>query len=48
MDMDSQGQTMGINLNKMYRYMVENFVEKTEPQLSTTDLTKLFLETDIS
>ena len=41
MDMDAQGQTMGINLNKMYRYMVENFVEKTEPQLSTTDLIRL-------
>ena len=41
MDMDAQGQTMGINLNKMYRYMVENFVEKTEPQLSATDLIRL-------
>ena len=41
MDMDAQGQTMGINLNKMYRYMVENFVEKTDPQLSSTDLIRL-------
>lgn len=41
MDMDSQGQTMGINLNKMYRYMVENFVEKTEPHLSATELIRL-------
>ena len=41
MDMDAQGASMGINLNKMYRYMVENFVEKTEPQLSTTDLIRL-------
>jgi flagellin-specific chaperone FliS len=41
MDMDSQGQTMGINLNKMYRYMVDNFVEKTEPQLSATELIRL-------
>ena len=41
MDMDSQGQTLGINLNKMYRYMVDNFVEKTEPQLSATDLIRL-------
>jgi len=41
MDMNAQGQTMGINLNKMYRFMVENFVEKTEPQLSTTELVRL-------
>ena len=41
MDMDAQGASMGINLNKMYRYMVENFVEKTEPQLSATDLIRL-------
>ena len=41
MDVDAQGQTMGINLNKMYRFMVENFVEKTEPQLNTTDLIRL-------
>lgn len=41
MDMNAEGQTMGINLNKMYRYMVENFVEKTEPHLTVTDLIRL-------
>ena len=25
----------------MYRYMVENFVEKTEPQLSTIDILRI-------
>ena len=41
MDMNAQGQTVGINLNKMYRYMVENFVEKTEPSLTTIELIRL-------
>ena len=41
MNIDSSSQSMDIDLNKMYRFMVKNFVDKTEPSLSSTDLLRL-------
>tara|TARA_R110001592_G_scaffold50615_1_gene156359 strand:- start:223 stop:591 length:369 start_codon:yes stop_codon:yes gene_type:complete len=41
MDLNSQTQSMNLDLNKMYKYMVENFVEKTEPVLNSLELLKL-------
>lgn len=41
MKIDAKTQSLDIDLNSMYRYMVENFVEKTEPSLSTVDLIRL-------
>ena len=41
LNIDSKTQNFDLDLNKMYRYMVENFVEKTEPQLSTIDMLRL-------
>lgn len=41
MKIDSSTQKMDIDLNKMYKFMVENFVEKTEPSLSSLDLLRL-------
>ena len=41
MNLDSQTQALDLDLNKMYRFMVENFIEKTEPTLSTIEILKL-------
>ena len=41
MDIDSSNNSFGLDLNKMYRFMVENFVEKTEPSLSALELLRL-------
>ena len=41
MKIDSSSQKMDIDLNKMYKFMVENFIEKTEPSLSSLDLLRL-------
>tara|TARA_R100000353_G_scaffold83441_1_gene62362 strand:+ start:3472 stop:3843 length:372 start_codon:yes stop_codon:yes gene_type:complete len=41
MKINPKTQEMDIDLNKMYRYMVDNFITKTEPSLSTVDLIKL-------
>ena len=41
MDLNQQTQSMNLDLNKMYRFMVENFIEKTEPSLNTLELLKL-------
>lgn len=41
MNIDAKNQSFDIDLNAMYRYMVENFVEKTEPSLTTIDLIRL-------
>ena len=41
MNIDSSSQSMDIDLNKMYRFMVKNFIDKTEPSLSATDLLRL-------
>ena len=41
MKIDAKNQDMDIDLKAMYRYMAENFIEKTEPTLSTIDLLRL-------
>jgi hypothetical protein len=41
MKIDAKNQSMDIDLNSMYKYMVENFIEKTEPKLSAVDLIRL-------
>jgi hypothetical protein len=41
MKVDPKTQSMDIDLNGMYKYMIENFIEKTEPPLSAVDLIRL-------
>ena len=41
MNIDAKTQSLDLDLNAMYRYMVDNFIQKTEPSLSTVDLIKL-------
>jgi len=41
MKIDSRSQSFDLDLNSMYRYMVENFISKTEPSLSTIDMLRL-------
>ena len=41
MKIDSKTQSFDLDLNAMYRYMAENFIEKTEPSLSTIDMLRL-------
>jgi len=41
MKIDAKRQDMDIDLNAMYRYLVENFVVRTEPSLSTIELIRL-------
>ena len=41
MKVDPKTQSMDIDMNAMYRFMVENFIEKTEPSLSMIDILRL-------
>ena len=41
MNLRAETEGMSLDLNKMYRFMVENFIEKTEPSLSSVDLLRL-------
>lgn len=41
MKIDAKRQDMDIDLNAMFRFMVENFVVKTEPTLSALDILRL-------
>jgi hypothetical protein len=41
MKINTKSQDMEIDLNAMFRYMVENFIVKTEPSLSTIDILRL-------
>ena len=41
MKLDARTQNVDIDINAMYRYMVENFISKTEPSLSTLDMLRL-------
>jgi len=41
MKIDAKTQSMDIDINGMFKYMVENFVIKTEPSLSSIDILKL-------
>ena len=34
-------ESMNLDLNKMYRFMAEEFIDKTEPSLSTTEILRL-------
>ena len=41
MNIDSSSQSFDLDLNKMYKFMVENFIEKTDPELSAIELLRL-------
>ena len=41
MNIDAKNQSFDLDLNAMYRYMLDNFITKTEPSLSTIDLIRL-------
>ena len=41
MKINAKTQEMDIDLNAMNKYMVENFLEKTEPPLSAIDILRL-------
>ena len=41
MKINSKTQEMDIDLNNLYHYMIDNFVDKTEPNLGKTDLIRL-------
>ena len=41
MDVDSKTQEMTLNLTKMYKFMVSEFVERTEPSLTHIELLRL-------
>jgi len=41
MDVDSQTQEMTLNLTKMYKFMIKEFIGKTEPSLSPIELLRL-------
>ena len=41
MKIDQRTQSFDLDLNAMYKYMAENFIEKTEPSLSAVDLIRL-------
>ena len=41
MKIDTRNQDMELDLNAMFKFMVENFVVKTEPQLSAIDILRL-------
>ena len=38
---DASNNTFDLDLNKMYKFMVENFIEKTEPSLTSIELLRL-------
>ena len=41
MKIDAKRQDMDIDLNAMFKFMVENFIVKTEPSLSAIDILRL-------
>jgi hypothetical protein len=41
MKIDAKRQDMELDLNGMFRFMVENFIVKTEPSLSAVDILRL-------
>ena len=41
MKIDTRNQDMELDLNAMFKFMVENFVVKTEPHLSAIDILRL-------
>tara|TARA_R110002167_G_scaffold65864_10_gene186413 strand:- start:19581 stop:19970 length:390 start_codon:yes stop_codon:yes gene_type:complete len=41
MKINAKTQEMDIDLNNLYHYMIDNFVDKTEPSLGKVDLIRL-------
>ena len=41
MDIDSSNNSFGLDLNKMYRFMVKKLKKKTEPSLTALELLRL-------
>ena len=41
LNLDAKNQNVDLDLNAMYRYMVDNFIDRTEPSLTTVDLLRL-------
>ena len=41
LNVDTQNQELDLDLNKMYKFMLEEFIEKTEPSLTALDLLRL-------
>ena len=41
MKINPKTQEMDIDLNNLYHYMIDNFVDKTEPSLGKVDLIRL-------
>ena len=41
MNINTRTQQMDLDLNAMFKYMVENFITKTEPSLSAIDILRL-------
>tara|TARA_R110002012_G_scaffold32316_3_gene95636 strand:- start:277 stop:672 length:396 start_codon:yes stop_codon:yes gene_type:complete len=41
MNINVKTQDMDLDLNAMFKYMVENFIVKTQPSLSTLDILRL-------
>ena len=41
MDINARTQEMEINMNKLYKYLVTEFIEKTEPPLEPLDILRL-------
>ena len=39
--LNAKTQEMDLDLNAMYKFMVDNFIDKTEPTLSAVDLLRL-------
>jgi hypothetical protein len=39
--LNARTQDMDLDLNAMYKFMVDNFIDKTEPSLSSVDLLRL-------
>ena len=43
MDVDANTQAMTLNLNKMYKFMVSEFISRTEPSLTHIEISAAFL-----
>mgnify|MGYP001182994325 CR=1 FL=1 len=41
MDVDASTQAMTLNLNKMYKFMVSEFISRTEPSLTHIEILRL-------
>jgi len=41
MNVESGGQSFGLDLNKMYKFMVSEFISRTEPSLTHIEILRL-------